>query len=423
MVIYAKTRAELEGKVFADPFYWINQGKIPIGTVYGAPEPYREEDIVYINFDPVDETKSFTSRALFNLLILGASGDGKSLLNKIIWYFLQKAGYKVCYIEAAKLDEASRAMRPWKSNRMPPHVEQEGIPLTHYIPSFVARTVDDAFVHNFRIYGSNLSDLVDAEYWMSLGLPRTGASVVAQIIKQLVDDGEEVTIGHIKHKADIKLELDIIFKATRISIETVLDDVEKNDLFKGKPLDLYKAWQENNSVVISYDDIAAVRFMVFDVAQLIRKASRYSVTKKMRTPMVFIFGDAATFLAGKIEFVESNMALSETKKIGRNYRSKGLGSIVEIQDMDGIDEALAKSYPRKFISPSFNPDGLARTNISAEIIKNLHPDSGRLHRDKENHQMTWQISFEDGTHVRVDPFTPNCNHFTQVYRYKEKVEL
>ena len=422
--MYAKTRAELMGKVFADPFYWINKGRIPIGTLFGSPDFYTESDVVWIPFDSVDESSSFTTRALFNLLLLGGSGDGKSLLNKVIWYFMQKAGYKVCYIEAAKLDEAARAAWPWKSSRLPPHVEAERIPLTHYIPSFVARTVDDSFIHNFRVYASNLSDLIDAEYWMSMGLPRTGASIVARIIQDLNEGGKDVSVQAVRERVKFQLDDDSIFKATYTSINNVLMDVQENKIFDGKPLELYDAWQEKNSVVISYDDVMAARYMVFDVGQLIKKASRYATTKKMKTPMLFIFGDASSFLKGKIEFVESNMALNETRKLGNNYRSKGLNGILEIQSVDLVDSTIAETFKIKIISPLFaNPASLAQLNIPAEVIKNLNPESGRLHRDKDNHDLTWQLVLEDGSHVRFRPFTPPCMHFTQKYRYKEVAEV
>lgn len=96
-----RTWSILLGEPLGDLNYWVDKKKIPLGTL----KPFEmydgglvpEEDIVTIDFDDV-ETSS-TSRKALNMLILGGSGDGKSLLMKTIWSVLHESGYYCGYID------------------------------------------------------------------------------------------------------------------------------------------------------------------------------------------------------------------------------------------------------------------------------------------------------------------------------------
>ena len=84
---------------YSNPYAAIR--KIPLGTIkppsyYGGGE-IPEEDIVYIKFDAFDTED--IERSAFNILILAASGDGKSKLAKLIWSVLHDANYYCLYID------------------------------------------------------------------------------------------------------------------------------------------------------------------------------------------------------------------------------------------------------------------------------------------------------------------------------------
>src|SRR3990167_4844144 len=119
---------------------YVEQNKIPLGTrkpPFNYPEKNGKRvipdgDIVYLNYDPVD--MPFTERSAFNILVLGGSGDQKSVWAKLIWFFLHSAGYYCCYIDSKSTD-SGRAKKAWDNPRMPPNIMAKGIKLKHFIPA------------------------------------------------------------------------------------------------------------------------------------------------------------------------------------------------------------------------------------------------------------------------------------------------
>lgn len=425
--VFSRCREAFFGEVIASSDYWIKENKIPIGIL--APNKYDDypvgsdglrvipvRDILSIPIESIDG-KNFTNRNLFNLLLLGASGDGKSTQLKNIWFFLQKMGFRVCYIDAAKKDEAARAICKTRfKHNLPPFSKPESIPLTAFVPSFVCKEYEDdeGEISHLKKYGFRLGDLVYPEHWLSLGFPFGAADFISRKIDEYNKSGREISLGDIETELAIGEDLGEIHSLTKGSASRLLAGLRYQKLFSGEPLDLMKEWESKNSVVIGYDDIEAKRFMVFDTGFLIRKASTFASKYKTRIPMFFIFGDAFHYIQRKLENVESNMAISELGRLGRNYRAKGLNSILELQDFDGVSSGILNTYKAFIVSGLFRDiKGLSDVlgKNSDAVLWLSDPEFYGISRDTDNHDVTWIYVNRDGFCVRYTPFLPVCNHF------------
>lgn len=400
--------------------YWVNHNLIPLGSL----EPQEEyphgripdEDIVTISFDPINIP--FTQRSANNVLCLAASGDGKSMLKKIDWYVRQKAGFFCIYIDRKSLD-AARAKKPWASKRIPPYMKPSGIPLKHYMPAF--NTIDDYehMIHNFKLYDWNLPDISERDMLRGLGMSLIAASHFTEMIQKdtTADDLFMYIEECLRNKEGI-LTKGSLENAQRTLLNLKYFDMINNNHSR---LDMLKELQEQekvNSLVISYNNTDDRNLLTFDIGLKIKQASRLSTRYGCQVPIFFYLDDGSDY-AQEVKGVEFNFAVEQIKKIGFDYRSKGVYNWLSVQSLGIIDEDVAEGYPIKIISPYFrNPDSLSKINIPRKAIKYLK--DGKLRMDKEKHIVQWILINEDNKVIPFYPFTPPCNHFTEVYKPKFK---
>lgn len=418
-----KTWNQLLDLPIGNTMYWIEKCQIPIGTLYPVESyPLLEDgkrnipnsDIVTIPFDPVETP--FTSRYAMNMLFLGDSGDGKSLIMKLIWYFLDLAGFNSLYIDSKSTD-SGRAKWAWhNSPRLPPYTEPAGVPLVHYMPAW-AWNPKDPLAHNFRVYSHNLKEMNNMEMWQGLGMTELPASKVAKIIKQLREPTFEKIRKELYCMSREELSPSSYENAIR-TLQNVEDYMIASDQFP--ELNLINEWSRGNNICVSYNNISKI-LMTFDIGFLIKKVANYYYDRKLKYPTMFIFDDSFVY-AKKFDFVKYNFAVEEMMKIGNLYRSLGMYNITALQSVSIIDEAVAETYGIKLISPKFSaPDSLTNIGVPKKAInylKNAGQDDG-LVLDTKNHLLQWILIDKDKQVVPFFPFTPPCNHFKEVYFEKE----
>lgn len=395
---------------------YIKENKIPLGTK----RPYYEyqdgeipeEDIVYIYFDPI--TKQTTERKAFNGLIIGGAGDGKSSLLKLIWFFLQKAGYHCVYIDP-KSTESGRARRATTIglNRLPPRINPEGIKLRHYMPSFATRNFDH-MIHNFKQYSLRLHNITEKEMFQGLGTTKLGALKMDKIIKE---SNKKITVKELIQEIEIRYEQREINAQAFSSMYSIISDLDYHLINEKYPeLDLLTDFKEGYSVCISYN-ACSFTWMTFEIGLRIYQSVRFFHDNGNRTPIMFFMDDSSFYAVERKEILKYNLAVEEIKNIGFNYRSVGIYDWLAIQSLSIIDDRVSESYKLKIITPSFNnPDSLSSINVPKRVIE-LLKNRGLL-IDKERHVMEYVLIREDNSVHRFFPFLSPCNHFSEVYNIK-----
>lgn len=415
-VFFEKTWGVLLGKPMDDVNFWIKKGRIPLGTLkpyeaYNGDIPYN--DIVSIPFD--DVSVPMTSRRALNILMLGGSGDGKSLIMKLIWSVLHQAGYYCGYIDPKSTD-SGRAVIKWESGRLPPLMQAHGIPREHFMPVWATKNYQH-LAHNFRIYSGRLSKISEREMWLGLGMTTIGASKVAKIIK---NQENKITLKRLK-QALYELDKEEMPIGSFDAAMRVLTDIEDYQLVDDNvpPLNLLKEWKSGKSVCVSYNNASKI-LMTYDIGLKIYESAQYYFTHNNRNPIMW-FLDDSSFYDQEFPEVKFNFSVQQTKEVGYNYRSLGINNTLAVQSLAIIDEGVAESYKIKLISPLFNGvDSLGQINIPKKAINYLKDN--QLVRDKSEHLMQWLLITEDNDVVPFFPFTPPCNHFTEIYFPKEKKE-
>ncbi len=397
--------------------YWVNHNRIPLGTLEPQ-ENYEDEipdkDIVSISFDPIDVP--FTKRKANNVLCLAGSGDGKTLQMKVAWYVLQKAGYYVVYIDRKSTD-AGRAKKPWKSKRIPKYMVPDSIPLRHFMPAF--NTIDDYehMIHNFNVYDWRIHDISERDMLWGLNMTQIAASYFTKHIDK--DTTKEDLYIHIIDA--IKDKDSIIGKQSLENAQRILMNLEYYQMINNQydRFDMLKEFQKDkktNSLVISYNNTDDKILLTFDIGLKIKQASRLSTRYGCKVPIYFFLDDAGDY-AKSVSGLEYNFSAEQIRKIGFDYRSKGVYNWLSVQSLGIIDEQVAEGYPIKIISPYFrNPESLSKINIPKKAIKYLK--DGKLIMDKERHLVQWLLISEDNKVIPFFPFTPPCSHFTEVYNPK-----
>ncbi|MFB5623293.1 MAG: hypothetical protein ACE5RP_00030 [Nitrosopumilus sp.] len=421
---FSKSWGLLLDEEVSDRNYWVSKGKIPLGTIQpqyfydlddkGKPK-IPEKEIVTMQMDSINI--SHAQRDAMNILLLGGSGDGKSLILKSIWYYLHNAGYYTCYIDPYK-DNSGWAMQKWQdkdSMFIAPHQEPEGIRLQHFMPEWSARKYE-LFKHNFRIYSSRLYKITEQEMWESLGMTNKASTAVVRIINKY---GENLSIGSLigllnEMYADQQITFPTLGNAEQVLINLKSYDVINDDL---PELELMNEWKKGNSVVISYNN-ASKTFLTYDIGRLIRQSSRYVPELGNKIPVMFFFDDGSAYAGDfRSNNVMTNYALEEIKNIGNNYRGMGLYNTLAVQSLKIIDSGVAETYKKKLISPIFqSPDSLNDINIPRRAIQYIR--DGRLIADKKKHLMQWLYITEDNDVIPLFPFTSPSNHFKPIYRPK-----
>jgi hypothetical protein len=405
----------LLGKPLGESHYWSNKGLIPIGTL----KPYEEykgnipeEDIVTIPFDPVSTPT--TQRRALNVLFLGGSGDGKSLLGKVFWSVLHHAGYYCAYVDPKSTD-SGRAVMKWEgSPRLAPMMVPEGIPREHFLPVWATRNYQH-LVHNFRVYSGRLHRIQEKEMWQGLGMSYIAASNVAKVIKH---QGKKITMTKLKD-AVFDLEKTDLPKGSFENLLRVLRQLEDEQMIDDniKELNLLGEWRAGKSICISYNNAPKIP-MTFDIGNNIHQSAQYYFTHNNRVPIMWFLDDASFYTDVDPKIVTYNFAVDQIKQIGYNYRSLGVYNILFIQSLKIMSEDVAESYRTKLISPLFQGvDSLSSINIPRKAINYLR--DGALVKDKSKHLMQWLLITEDNDVVPFFPFTPPANHFSEIYRQRE----
>ena len=415
-----RTWSILLGEPLGDLNYWVDKKKIPLGTLKpfemydGGVVP--EEDIVTIDFDDV-ETSS-TSRKALNMLILGGSGDGKSLLMKTIWSVLHESGYYCGYIDPKSTD-SGRARSGWKSNRLPPHMDAKGIDLQHFMPVWSLQNFEH-LAHNFRHYSTRLSKISEREMWQGLGMTNIGASKTAKIIKRYINEFGDISMSDLKEEI-FNLSKEDLPSGSADAVIRVLTDMEDYEVVDdGVPeLKLWNEWKKGCSVCISYNSASRI-LMTFDIGMKIRESARLYFQGN-RNPVMWFFDDAS-YYAKEMKVVPFNFAVQEIKEIGFNYRSLGVYNVLAVQSLGIIDENVAETYKIKIISPLFQSvDQLSSINVPKKAIDYLR--NNILVKDRKRYLMQFLLIDEDQNTIPFFPFTPPCEHFKEVYFEKKKEEF
>lgn len=419
---FDKTWAVLLGESIGNANYWVERGEIPIGTLKpfesywdGVRYEIPECDIVKIPFSKVGIDHSL--RDAFNILILGGSGDGKSLIVKNIWSHLHDAQWRTLYIDPVKT-QSGNARRPWKSPRMPPHTTEKGIAIQHFVPRF-AINPHDKTNHNFRKYAMRLNRINHRDMWEGLGMTAFAASKVAKIVKRYNDRGEDLTVQIIENEIDEMLKDEDISTGTAGSAKRVLNDmVDYGLLSDDLELDLLREWKDGYDVCISYKRGQRI-FVTFDIGMQIKKCAQINDHEE-GFPIMIIFDDSS-YYAQEFSTIPLNFSVQEILEIGNNYRGNGIYNMMAVQSLGIIDADVAETYKYKIISPLFaRPETLASINVPPKAIQYLR--GGELVKDRDKHLMQFVMVDKDNNVVTFFPFTPKCNHFVDVYMKQQPRE-
>jgi len=422
---YPKTRSRVFPFSNLDYDYWSKKGMIPIGSKKPR-SSYEdgyipESDIVTMKFEKVGNG-NLTSRKAFNNLILGGTGDGKSLIIKNIWYVLQRAKFSCICIDPKSTD-SGRAKEIWSEDdsNLAPKMFPDGIPLVHCMPLWATRN----FKHmesNFLTYSLDLSQLDENEMWMGLGISRAGSSVVTRAILSMKSQNIDINLDNLTNRVIKSKSETAVFKQlpenTFSNIMRVFAELEDFKVFTKErpPLNTWDILngEEPKSICISYNS-GSFGFMTFDIGFRIKEASRFFFqSKKKNKPFHFFLDDAGYYAVDKGKIQKVNYGLNEILNIGTNYRSLGLGMTLAIQTTGMIDENVAQNFKNKLISPVFQDViGLNKLNIPHEAIDLLR--EGSLIRDRDQHEFEWIYVDSDNNVLTFFPFTPPCNHFKEVY--------
>jgi hypothetical protein len=419
--LYPLTRGILMNKVMADETFWTKRFKIPFGT--DKPYSYYQDattilkETISLEYD--NPNLPATSRNAINWLFLGASGDGKSLQLKNLWYFLKKAGYRIIYIDPKSMDSGN-AKEAWTSStaRFAPHVEPEGIELEHFIPYWKA-TEMPMHEQYFRKYSMKITDIKKVEMWEGLGMTRQAARTTAGLIKKHPD----VTIEKLLVLLAMKTEEEgigsgAIAKGTYDNAERILMTLQDLEFFSDKAEHIERIFEkldEDKSVCISYNMTGREQFPTFEIGFIVKYAAERALRLQDTRPLIFIFDDTS-YYTKKLES-GINYAIEQIVNIGHNYRSLGIGQITAAQATDMLQDGIDEVYTTKFISPLFNNmNSLSDVGITQEAIQILKEEGEyALVRDLKRNMLQWVAQFKDKTYKKYFPFTPCCNHFEPVY--------
>jgi hypothetical protein len=415
-ITYTETLSAISDEEYHDPKYWSKRCEIPVGTI----KPFYEyvngippEDIIRIPFDPIDQAT--TGRAALNVLCLGGSGDGKSLLLKLWWYVLHNAGYHVGYIDPKSTD-SGRARLAWQLNamRLPPKMAPDVIQIEHFIPMWATKNFEH-LAHNFRIYSNRLKNLSDRDMWRGLGMTINGASPVTRFIN---NSKKTIDIDDLKRFL-FSLKRNELPINTFDSCLRVLNNLEYFHMVDTDvpELEMMEEWRRGNSICISYNNCDPIN-MTYDIGLRIYQSAQFYRDPRYnnRNPIMWILDDGYYYAndLGK----SFNFALEQIKHIGYNYRSLGVYNILAIQSVNAMDDKVAETYRIKIISPKFEAvDSLAKIGVPNEAIMILRgaPGYKPLQVNSKYHVNEWLLIDENKKVTRFYPFMPPVNHFQEVY--------
>lgn len=398
------------GKSEAENIY-VQKKKIPCGTLrpyFEYDNEIPEEDIVYIPFD--DIYTPATERKAFNGLILGGSGDMKSMFMKLIWSILSDAGYYCIYIDPKSTD-SGRAKSPWGNDRLPPNLKPKGIKLKHYIPSFILSRYEH-MSHNFHIYSLKLDEIYEKEMWMGLSLTKIASFKIAKIIKEY---NTSCNLRILNRELMMMKENKEIASQTFDSAQSLLIDLEDFDFVgtKYKHIDMIEDFRAGYSICISYNS-ASLSFMSFDIGEKIHRCAKYYNSHNNRIPIMFFLDDSGYYAKEKKDILKYNFAVQEITNIGNVYRSILIYNFMAVQTLGIIDDNIAQTYRIKIITPSFsNPKSLRSINVPESVIERL--EENRLTYNKEMNLIQYVLIDGNNEPVYFYPFLPPCNHFKEVY--------
>lgn len=339
-----------------------------------------------------------------------------SLLIKVIWSILHKAGYYCSYIDPKSTD-SGRARIKWDSPRLPKNMEPEGILLQHYMPTWAMYNYDH-LKHNFIEYCTRLSKINEREMWQGLGMTTIGASKVTKIINHYQRMKGKISMHDLKNEI-FNLTKEDLPSGSVDAVIRVLTDLEDYDVVRDNvpEINLLRDWKRGFSVCMSYNSASRI-LMTFDIGQKIKESAKYYFQGN-RNPVMWFLDDSSFYAKEMPKIVPYNFAVQEIKEIGFNYRSLGIYNCMAVQSLGIIDENVAETYRIKIISPLFqSTDSLSSINIPQRAIDYLR--KGVLVKDRSKHLMQFILIDEDNDVIPFFPFTPPCNHFTEIYRERDR---
>jgi len=400
--------------------YWARRCLIPIGTIRHPLEykllasGYRDipiEDVVTIPFDRA--SLGFTSRKLLNILLLGGSGDGKTLMIKNVLSVLSRADYYNIYYEPKGTFDGVRAKEKWFHDRLAPLMKPEGLKIKSLYPGWGHEKIKFNPCMDKEAYSYSLSDFDSWEYWMSLGHSKMGAFKIHKICSELDSEGllsldnVEVKMDALSLGANPEMAMQTYNKSKGIMNDIRYFNVLSDVVPVLEPLD----WLRRGYILlVNFPNKFNQHLMCFDIGVMIRKMVKLSVKGLLNGHPVMFYFDDSSFYANKIEGVLFNMALSDIMDIGNNYRSLGLNNLLAVQTLSIIDEDVAETYKTKLISPLFaNPDSLRKINIPERVISYLKENV--LVKDSLHYAFQW-VKIDQYNNVELFfPFPPGCKHF------------
>lgn len=395
---------------------YAQEWQIPLGTsehpsYYSGEIP--ENDIIVHQLKDLD--KDFNQREACNILILGASGDGKTLIEKNIWCNILDLGFNCVFIDP-KSYTSGRAKLKWGENtkRIAPHLKPKGIKLKHYIPAF--RHGENLLEHNFKIYSLRPSDLKEMVMWESLRLSPIATDFILEIINRNPKSNVDYIIRQLEGKMKEKT---LNSQAFHSSIGKLII-AKRKGIFdeQYQQINLLEDFKEGYSVCISYNS-GNDKLTCLDIGLKIHQCNDYYLKRLSKNPVMFFLDDASFFTDPLNVPPSENYAVEQIKNIIFNYRANGIYCTLAVQSLSIINASIVEEFPIILISPLFKRyDELIRIGIPMDIIYLFK--TNQLIIDSDNHALQW-IKYYKGKWELFFPFTPQCEHFREIY-FQRKLE-
>lgn len=421
-----------------DNTFWSKKCQIPLGSkkpfeMYDGGVPLSE--VVTIPFDAVS-LGAGSKRTANNILVMGGSGDGKTLLMKVAMFVLWKAGYHILAVESVK-DEVGWAQTKWEaSNRLPPFLKPEGIKLVHYLPLWAALRYE-LKRHNFVLYSNDLGDIDNKELWRELGMTRNAANFTMKVFNECKAQGD-VTISSLvrglenlvysERQEDIKTHSSSsVGNAIRVlqdlEADCVVIDPKNREILEkiNQPvtkLNMLKTWSEGRACVVSYVR-QGKQNASFDAGLQVKRI--VDMIHSITGP-VYVFFDDVSYIADNNSIDDMPFAIEAITDINIHYRGLGLANWSNVQSLKKFDEAAAEVYKIKIITPDFaGINDLQKLNVPESAIKYLR-ETGLL-KNQNKHLNQYMVIYGKQRWELFFPFTPPCNHFTDIYPIRVPKEV
>lgn len=397
--------------------FWGERNLIPLG-LRKHPDYYDGDigmgDILTLQMD--DPSQDRNKREANNILILERSGGGKSKLAKLMWFFLQKAGNNIVYIDP-KTFTSGRAKIGWENDRMPPRVDAEGIPLVQYAPKYLYENDGvEAYRDSLQPFNNVVRDLDDFNKWRGLGFTMNASMTISKLLEQY----EEINTAE-----DLIHTIKSLRKNKQINTSVANSALEKLQIHKELGLfgekqgsiPFKKHFDKGESVCVSWNLTQPV-YCSLQVGLMVYKINKLQRDNPDLPAVYFIFDDSNFF--GDVKKLDYNYANDMISNIGNLMRSHAVNNILIDQSLSGVSSSVSETYHWKIISPNFqNISSLEGVDVPEEAIELLK--QGSLRVDKDNYLVQRLLVTPDREVESFYAFEPPCNHFTDVFFDNPKI--